>query len=523
MLYSVFDFLQSVRLQYPAWLTPQLLYYWGILQIALMIAAVIILISSSEDLIIDVLYWLRWLAWPFLAFKRPRSKTVRAKPERLTAVLVPAWHETNVIAKMLEGAVATLEYEAYHIFVGVYPNDPETEAEVAKAAAQYPRVHAVVVARPGPTTKADCLNQLVRGAMRYEALHGLHFEIFVNHDAEDVIHPFELKLMNWYVGDAGMVQLPVLSLERDWKALTACHYMDEFAEWHTKDLVVRSMLTGMTPSAGVGTGFSRAAFDAVMAARNGNAYDVDSLTEDYEVAFFLHDLGFRSKFVRYRAKMPYYRKALFREGNVLSYRHELVATREYFPDRVSTSSRQKSRWIIGIALDGWRRLGWRGDFVHKFFLWRDRKVLFSAPAVIIGYLLVIQALSFYIAEWFVRDFPSLPSLVDRPWVWTVIYINLILMLNRMFHRALFVGLAHGSRYVLLSPLRIVVGNWITFRAFLRAVRKYTYSRFAGRAVAWDKTAHTFPVLVRLKLAGAADSADSRAIAVWQIEPEKAYP
>ncbi len=44
--------------------------------------------------------------------------------------MVPAWNETGVIGNMAELAATTLDYENYHIFVGTYPNDPDTQRDV---------------------------------------------------------------------------------------------------------------------------------------------------------------------------------------------------------------------------------------------------------------------------------------------------------------------------------------------------------------------------------------------------------
>jgi adsorption protein B len=62
---------------------------------------------------------------------------------------------------------------------------------------------------------------------------------------------------------------------------------------------------------------------------------------------------------------------------------------------------------------------------------------------------------------------------------------------------LFVGRAHGLSHVWLSPLRAVVGNYIAFRAFLRATRLYLWNALTGREIAWDKTRHRFPAASRL--------------------------
>ena len=85
--------------------------------------------------------------------------------------MVPAWHETGVIGKMAELAATTLEYENYHIFVGTYPNDPDTQRDVDKACALFPNVHKIICARPGPTSKADCLNNVLDAILQFERIH----------------------------------------------------------------------------------------------------------------------------------------------------------------------------------------------------------------------------------------------------------------------------------------------------------------------------------------------------------------
>jgi hypothetical protein len=144
-------------------------------------------------------------------------------------------------------------------------------------------VHRAEVPHDGPTSKADCLNWIVQNILLYEQRSGERFDVFLMHDAEDVVHPYGLKTVNWFVDDVAMIQMPVLSMDRKWTQLVACHYMDEFAEFHTKDLPVRSAILGMTPSAGVATAFHRLAMLALVAEKQGQPFNTDSLTEDYDV------------------------------------------------------------------------------------------------------------------------------------------------------------------------------------------------------------------------------------------------
>jgi adsorption protein B len=86
---------------------------------------------------------------------------------------------------------------------------------------------------------------------------GVHYDIFLFHDAEDVIHPLELQEAARLLERNDMVQLPVLPLARTAWNLTHGVYADEFAEFHSKDLRVRSAFGGFIPSAGVATALRR--------------------------------------------------------------------------------------------------------------------------------------------------------------------------------------------------------------------------------------------------------------------------
>ena len=128
---------------------------------------------------------------------------------------------------------------------------------------RYKQLRRVEVPHDGPTCKADCLNWVIQAIFLHEQQAGIEFAGVILHDSEDVLHPLELKFFNYLLPRKDMIQLPVASLEREWYELVAGVYMDEFAEWHAKDLVVRESVTGTVPSAGVGTCFSRRALLAL--------------------------------------------------------------------------------------------------------------------------------------------------------------------------------------------------------------------------------------------------------------------
>ena len=473
--------------------------YWEVLRWAVMVSAVLILISSLDDLFIDLAYWSGLLVRFCSFWDRPAPQALLDRePEKLIAIMVPAWQESDVIASMVANTNNTFDYSRYHIFVGVYANDPETRREVEKVRQRFPNVHRAEVPHDGPTSKADCLNWIVQNILLYEEKTGQKFGAFLMHDAEDVVHPYGLKTVNWFVDEAAMIQMPVLSMDRKWTQLVACHYMDEFAEFHTKDLPVRSALAGMTPSAGVATAFHRRAILALVAEKNGLPFNTDSLTEDYDVAHRLSALGYPSAFVRYHARVPRQRKAWFRKGMVDIRPRELVSTKEFFPDKFAYSVRQKARWTLGISIMGWAQLGWFGGLVNRYYLFRDRKALFTAPVGMFGYLIVIQLLGLLLVEQIWPEAVNLPPVIDRHWVWVIVTINFLFLVNRILHRAWFTLLNHGIKHVPLTPVRIVTSNLISFGAFWRASRQYISHLITRRPIAWDKTQHAYPSLSELQ-------------------------
>lgn len=476
--------------------------YWAFLQAAVMVSAVLILISSMDDLIIDLTYWYRQIVGFFSFWDRPPKQAwLERCPQKRIAIMVPAWQEADVIANMVANTFKTFDYERFHLFVGVYANDADTRREVEKVRRLFPNVHRAEVPHDGPTSKADCLNWIVQNILLHEERTGETFDVFLMHDAEDVVHPFGLKTVNWFIDDAAMIQMPVLSMDRKWTKLVACHYMDEFAEFHTKDLPVRSALSRMTPSAGVATAFHRLAMMALVAEKDGQPFNTDSLTEDYDVAHRLSALGYPSQFVRYHARVPRQRKAWFREGEVTYRRRELVATKEFFPDKFSTSVRQKARWMLGISLMGWQQLGWFGSAVNRYYLFRDRKALFTAPTGMFGYVIVAQVLGMWGISLIWPQALDLPPIIEKRWVWIVVGINFLFLVNRILHRAWFTLQCHGLKHVWLTPVRIVVSNIISFGAFWRAMRQYLSHLITRRPIAWDKTQHAYPSLTELQQGG----------------------
>ncbi len=322
--------------------------------------------------------------------------------------------------------------------------------------------------RPGPTTKADCLNALWRGMCAVEAASGRTFKAVILHDAEDVVHSAELRLFDRLIEEHGLVQLPVLPIPRPSSRYVSGIYLDFFAEAHGKELVVRTALGASLPSAGVGCAFDRALLGQL--AGPAGPFDADSITEDYELGLRLHALGARGCFVRMRAAPG----------------KPLIATQEYFPATLDAAVRQQGRWMCGIALAGWDRLGWRGGPAEWWMRLRDRQSLLAALLLVCGYtaffLFALVQVGVALGG---RAEPLPPSLA------ALLAANALLLAWRLVMRFTLTARQYGWAEGLRSLPRVLVANFVAVLAAERALERYRDWRRTGRP-RWDKTAHAFP-------------------------------
>ncbi|MBU6490172.1 MAG: glycosyl transferase family protein [Burkholderiales bacterium] len=471
--------------------------YFTTLEALSAVVAVVIFVSSLDDLFVDLWYWSREIYRHFTVKRRYRALTVEqlhVREEQPIAIMVPAWHEYDVIAAMLEDMVRVLDYRRYVVFVGTYRNDARTIEQVERMRRRYRQLRRVEVPHDGPTCKADCLNWVIQAIFKHERESGIEFAGVVLHDSEDVLHPLELKFFNYLLPRKDMIQLPVASLERHWFELVAGTYMDEFAEWHAKDLVVRESLAGAVPSAGVGTCFSRRALLALTAQTSNQPFNTESLTEDYDVGARLAELGMQSIFARFPVTFAARRKTWFGFGPMREFMLTMpLCVREFFPDTLCTAYRQRARWTLGIGLQGWRQTGFSGSLANRYLLLRDRKGTVTAIVGMLAYALVAQFLLFALADALGMAPPFAASaLADAGWFRALLGFNAVSLALRAVQRMYFVTRLYGWEHGLLSAPRMVIANFINFLAVARAWRLFLVHVATGKRLAWDKTMHDFP-------------------------------
>jgi adsorption protein B len=338
------------------------------------------------------------------------------------------------------------------------------------------------VGRHGPSTKADCLNRLYAALEADESRSGREFRLVVLHDAEDMVDPAALVLLDRAITEADFVQLPVLPEAQRNSRWIGSHYCEEFAEAHGKAMVVRDALGAALPAAGVGCGFARAMLGRIARAMDhAGPFSVESLTEDYELGLRIRAAGGRSRFLRVRGE----------DG-------QLVATRACFPARLDYAVRQKGRWVHGIALQGWDRLGWSGGPGEWWMRLRDRRGPMTALVLFAGYFMLALGGGMWTA--------SSLGLV-RPWqidpvLLVLLAANFVSFAWRAAMRFAFTAHEYGWREGLWAVARIPVTNIIAIMAGRRAL--FAYARtLRGAKPQWDKTYHhAHPAAMAIARSGA---------------------
>jgi adsorption protein B len=435
----------------------------NMIEIYLWVISLSVLVFLVDDLFIDIVAYVKKL--------KPRAITKNvlfdAKNKKMLAIMVANWKEEAVLEAMVKGNMANLPLENVHLFLGVYPNDTATREIAERMERIYPRVHAVVNTKEGPTYKGQMLNEIIKKIFVVEEELKMEFEGFILHDSEDILDPNIPYLYSLGLRQADFIQTPVFSLPVNWWELTAGTYMDEFAEIHSKDLLVRQYLGAALPSAGVGTCISRRLILTFLSKQNGEVFLPDSLTEDYQLGLQTTQWGFKSTFLCHYVEDTDYSR--------------IISTREFFPHMFWQSIRQKTRWTTGIAFQGMKNIGWFGNFWQRYFLWRDRKgplnAFLTANLIFTLCLLPLSFMDFY---------------PNNKYLQAVLLLNTIGMFFRFAVRIHCVkriyGKARAFSAILRWPAAMVINMW----SGMRSTKQYIESQITGKKIKWVKTEHRLP-------------------------------
>jgi adsorption protein B len=429
------------------------------------------------------------------------------QPPRLLAVIVAAWHEENVIGDVIENMFESVNYprSMYHIFLGVYPNDDATVAVARELAEKHANVHVIINELPGPTSKAQNINYVIRQIKEFENKHKWCFAALTIHDSEDVVHPYEFKVTNYLLKKYSAIQFPVFPLMQMprfgnfFKNITTGTYADEFAENHFTTMVGRYSSGAFVPSAGTGFVVSRATLELF---EGGDVFPRDSLTEDYRLSLTLFEKGVQVYYVLERAPRIV-------QDNKLKW--EFIATRSMFPKTFPTAVRQKTRWILGITMQSFKFReileAKNMRLVGRYSLYRDLKAKVGNLIFLLGYPVLVY---FILSLFFPLE--TIYPMYSLSWYLSVMVTGM--MIERQLFRGTAIYNVYGMRSVFfacllppLIPIRLVWGNIINLTSTLRAYKQRIFGNQtpakkekkaaekteapSNKKLTWSKTDHQF--------------------------------
>lgn len=467
-----------------------------------LIVVILTILISIDDLMWDLFFFFLKL---FGKVKDPVKITkaqMLSVPPKMMALIIAAYREEDVIEEVLRNIIATNQYpyEMYHIFVGVYPNDPDTTQIIEKLSEEFEHVHPVVHYLQGPSSKADNINNVLDYTRKFEKENRIEFQFYVIHDSEDVVHPYEFLLENYLLEKHQAIQIPVFPIQEKptfrniIPNMITGTYADEFAENHYQTMQIRNSINAFVPSAGTGFALSREIIDSF----DGEVFPVGSLTEDYKLSLQLKRKGFHLYF-----PLEYFSRVNFQEEEVVEY----IATRSLFPRTYKAAVRQKTRWIHGITMQSFRLrdLIWDKNLnlQTRYSFYKDWKAKFGNLLVLPSYLVFI----YFILSLFM-DLPTMYPKYSFSW-YMMVCLTLI-MIHRQFIRYRALNNIYGSRTATIAtllppllPIRLVVGNVINFHATVLAWRNHLLGNRKQKAqkerklsrrkrkIAWSKTDHEF--------------------------------
>ena len=430
--------------------------------------------------------------------------TLRKTPPKMLAVSIASWHEANVIGDVITNFLNTTDYpkSMYHLFVGVYPNDPDTIAAVSTISKTFPNVHPIINCKNGPTTKAQNINHVIREIKRFEKEHQIRFASLTIHDSEDVIHTYELLATNYLIDSHDALQFPVFPIlemprfRNFFRQLTTATYADEFAENHYITLVQRKNMNAFVPCAGTGFALSRKCIDQF---GDGDVLPSESLTEDYLLSMILYKKGIPLHYVLDR--LP----RVMKNGKI---RTDFITTRSLFPSTFRAAVKQKTRWTYGITMQA---VHFRDIFqshgvplAGRYSFYKDLKAKLLNLLPLLGYIASIYGIAAIFLNLDPFYTPNSPVAYMAIAVLIMTIIRQVFRGYALYHVYGFRSVFFGCLLPPLFPIRLIYGNIINFIATCRAFLMKFSSRQPvtlkhtdksknpqRKVIRWAKTDHTF--------------------------------
>ncbi|CAA9361782.1 MAG: hypothetical protein AVDCRST_MAG11-4171, partial [uncultured Gemmatimonadaceae bacterium] len=169
-----------------------------------------------------------------------------------------------------------------------------------------------------------------------------------------------------------------------------------------------------------------------------------------------------------------------------------------FPETFRTSVRQRTRWTLGTVFQAWKTWGWVGNARVRWLLFHDRKTPWAFTVVACGYAFAAGVVAWELARRnYLETLP--PALPRHAWITWAFTVGPVILANRLLQRAVATTRVYGPWAGLLAVARAPWANVIGMTAAARAAYQFVRARRRRETLAWDKTAHTVPLLVATRM------------------------
>lgn len=407
------------------------------------IHSALVFISAVLAVQSAVTVYLMLYGWNRGSSRGERASVPNIAPKHRFSILLPARHESDVIAHTIE-RIAAIDYpaDAFELLVICEAGDTATIDAALDAFHDQPSLDAALVTfSDGPISKPHGLNKGLAAA---------RFDTIMVVDAEDDVHPEILQAANAVLVHtrADIVQGPVQLVDHGSRWFSQLNCL-EYYFWFRSRMIFHA-LSNVIPLAGNTVFFRRRVLDML------GGWDEHCLTEDADVGIRASALGAKT--------------AVLAEPD--------LATREETPATVDALLRQRTRWHQGFL-----QILRKGDWLGLPGV-RRRSIaaatlsfpLFAAlvtllwPMALLGYLLLD------VPVWMAM-FASLP------------FYGLLAQLGFSLYGLIEMRKQFGIRVGMKQVLWFVIGyipfQWLIGWSAIRAIGREL------RGVAnWEKTAHT---------------------------------
>jgi hypothetical protein len=451
--------------------------------VVLILLVYVFLVKGVDHLLLTLLYTMQ-SAWRRLVGRGanyPKEEELRTAHEKPTAILLPCTYP-NLCEAVARNYLARLEYENCRLFLGVPDSDTDVKG-LNKLGQENDRLELIELTQQESQTPAHAFNRLQEAVKDYEQTYGVSFSFVTVFTANGSPHPLTLKYFNFFIDKTPMIQLPLLTMLEPRAHMVNGIFADEFSERYSRDMSVRAMLSGVVPSSGTGTAFSRDAVAQLAEKQNGSFLDTEAILPLRSAGLALRNIKGRKLFLEKSSAIEIPPGDIACSPGTTTLRP--VAVYERFPSDYQDALHQKARWFYGSLRPAKGvKMGFNPG--HLYFQLRDKTLPFFHIMAPLAYLVAAYVL---VTSLLAPSNPafSVPPLLEPNELHTpLLGLTILLAILQVVVRALLTGYHYGGMHAMLSVLRYPASHFLNAHASWKGLGWFLRGTPPSKLRVWRK-------------------------------------